>query len=66
MGRFGKDARHPADNGRTQEGLVELIVLNVGLNAGVINTKVFTIMVMMALVTTFMTCVFSDANRICQ
>lgn len=37
------------------EGLVELIVLNLGLAAGVINTSVFTVMVMMALITTCMT-----------
>jgi Kef-type K+ transport system membrane component KefB len=37
------------------KGLVELIVLNLGLEAGVIDTRVFTIMVMMALLTTFMT-----------
>lgn len=48
------------------EGLVELIVLNVGLNAGVINTKVFTIMVMMALVTTFMTWVNSLRIASCE
>lgn len=36
-------------------GLVELIVLNVGLQAGVIDSKVFAIMVLMAVVTTFMT-----------
>jgi Kef-type K+ transport system membrane component KefB len=37
------------------KGLVELIVLNLGLEAGVIDTRVFTIMVLMALLTTFMT-----------
>lgn len=37
------------------KGLVELIVLNLGLDAGVINDKIFVIMVLMALVTTFMT-----------
>ncbi|KAJ3397731.1 K(+)/H(+) antiporter [Lobulomyces angularis] len=37
------------------KGLVELIVLNIGLKAGVINVEVFTIMVVMALLTTFMT-----------
>lgn len=37
------------------KGLVELIVLNLGLQAGVINEKVFAIFVMMALITTFMT-----------
>jgi len=34
---------------------VELIVLNIGLDANIINVNVFTIMVVMALVTTFMT-----------
>ncbi|KAJ3391033.1 K(+)/H(+) antiporter [Lobulomyces angularis] len=37
------------------KGLVELIVLNIGLKAGVINVEVFTVMVVMALLTTFMT-----------
>lgn len=52
-----------AVNGDFAEGLVELIVLNVGLGAGVINTEVFTIMVMMALVTTFMTWVGRTSFR---
>ncbi|KAJ1548181.1 K(+)/H(+) antiporter [Nowakowskiella sp. JEL0078] len=37
------------------KGLVELIVLNLGLQGGVISPRVFTIMVMMALITTFTT-----------
>lgn len=37
------------------KGLVELIVLNLGLSAGVINVSIFTMMVLMALATTFMT-----------
>ena len=36
-------------------GLVELIVLNIGLDLGVISPKLFTMLVVMALVTTFMT-----------
>ena len=36
-------------------GLVELVILTVGLQYGVINDKVFAMMVIMALVTTFMT-----------
>jgi Kef-type K+ transport system membrane component KefB len=36
-------------------GLVELVVLNIGLDLGVINPTVFTMMVLMALVTTVMT-----------
>ncbi|HEY2588072.1 MAG TPA: cation:proton antiporter [Tepidisphaeraceae bacterium] len=36
-------------------GLVELVILTVGLQFGVINDKVFAMMVIMALVTTFMT-----------
>jgi K+:H+ antiporter len=36
-------------------GLMELIVLNVGLDLGVISPKIFTMMVIMALVTTVMT-----------
>lgn len=37
------------------KGLVELIVLNLGYDAGVINGKIFVIMVAMALVTTVLT-----------
>ena len=33
-------------------GLVELIVLNIGLEAKVINEKLFTILVLMAILTT--------------
>ena len=36
-------------------GLMELIVLNIGLDLGVISIRLFTMMVVMALVTTFMT-----------
>ena len=36
-------------------GLMELVVLNIGLDLGVLTPKVFTMMVIMALVTTFMT-----------
>jgi len=36
-------------------GLTELIVLNIGLNLGVISPLMFTMLVIMALVTTFMT-----------
>ncbi|HOZ74479.1 MAG TPA: cation:proton antiporter [Flavobacterium sp.] len=36
-------------------GLMELIVLNIGFDLGVLTSEVFTMMVIMALVTTFMT-----------
>ena len=36
-------------------GLMELIVLNIGLDLGVISIEIFTMMVLMALVTTVMT-----------
>jgi Kef-type K+ transport system membrane component KefB len=36
-------------------GLVELVVLNIGLDIGVISPRLFTMLVIMALVTTFMT-----------
>jgi len=36
-------------------GLMELIVLNIGLDLKVLSTEIFTMMVIMALVTTFMT-----------
>ncbi|KAI9217601.1 Sodium/hydrogen exchanger family-domain-containing protein [Blastocladiella britannica] len=37
------------------KGLVELIVLNLGLNAGVISPRVFVVMTLMAVITTVMT-----------
>ncbi|KAJ6028795.1 hypothetical protein N7540_004371 [Penicillium herquei] len=37
------------------KGLVELIVLNIGLQAKILSTRTFTMFVVMALVTTFMT-----------
>ncbi len=36
-------------------GLVELVALNIGLDVGVISPLVFTLMVFMALITSFMT-----------
>lgn len=36
-------------------GLTELIALNVGLSAGIIHTRLFTILVLMALITTVLT-----------
>lgn len=36
-------------------GLMELVVLNIGYDLGVLNTEIFAMMVIMALVTTFMT-----------
>ena len=35
-------------------GLVELIVLNIGLSLGILTPTLFTMLVLMALVTTFM------------
>ena len=35
-------------------GLVELIVLNIGLDIGVLSPRLFTMLVLMAIVTTFM------------
>ncbi|CEQ39973.1 SPOSA6832_01550 [Sporobolomyces salmonicolor] len=37
------------------KGLVELIVLNIGLSAGILNNQIFAMFVLMALVTTFIT-----------
>ncbi|CAE6384601.1 unnamed protein product, partial [Rhizoctonia solani] len=37
------------------KGLVELIVLNIGLAAGILDTKVFSMFVMMAVILTFIT-----------
>jgi Kef-type K+ transport system membrane component KefB len=36
-------------------GLVELIVLNIGLDLGILSARVFAMMVMMALMTTLLT-----------
>jgi len=36
-------------------GLMELVILGIGLDAGVISPALFSMMVIMALVTTFMT-----------
>ena len=36
-------------------GLMELVVLNIGLELGVLSPKIFSMMVLMAIVTTFMT-----------
>ena len=45
-------------------GLMELIALNVGYDLGVISPQMFTVLVVMALVTTAMTGVLVDAaNR---
>lgn len=37
------------------KGIVEIVVLNVGLSAGIISQKVFSMFIVMALVTTFLT-----------
>lgn len=37
------------------KGIVEIVVLNVGLNAGIISQKVYSMFIVMALVTTFCT-----------
>ncbi|GJN88307.1 hypothetical protein Rhopal_001272-T1 [Rhodotorula paludigena] len=54
---FGMDWRESGAVGSLMacKGLVELIVLNIGLNAGILNPPVFAIFVVMALVTTFIT-----------
>jgi Kef-type K+ transport system membrane component KefB len=44
-------------------GLMELVVLNVGLDLGVISPRLFTMMVMMAIVTTAMTAPLLDLLR---
>ena len=41
-------------------GLVELIVLNIGYDLGILSPPIFSIMVLMALVTTLMTCPLLD------
>jgi Kef-type K+ transport system membrane component KefB len=53
----GHDWRHAAGLGilMNTRGLMELIVLNVGLDLGIISPALFTMMVLMALVTTMAT-----------
>jgi Kef-type K+ transport system membrane component KefB len=53
----GLDWRHSMSLGvlMNTRGLMELIVLNVGLDLGVLSPKLFAMMVLMALVTTFIT-----------
>jgi Kef-type K+ transport system membrane component KefB len=53
----GLDWRHSATLGilMNTRGLVELIVLNIGLDLGMIAPRLFTMLVIMALVTTLMT-----------
>ena len=36
-------------------GLMQLIALNVGLSAGIVNSELFTVLVLVALITTIMT-----------
>lgn len=43
-------------------GLTEIIVLNIGLSAGLIDTRVFTMLVLMALVSTVLTSAFLPAR----
>jgi Kef-type K+ transport system membrane component KefB len=45
-------------------GLVELVILNAGLDLGILSPALFTMMVLMALVTTFMTSPILSAMRI--
>jgi Kef-type K+ transport system membrane component KefB len=45
-------------------GLMELIVLNVGLDLGVLSPKLFAMLVIMALVTTFATTPIFHALRL--
>ena len=54
---FGKSWRESSAIGilMNTRGLMELVILNVGRDLGVINEKVFAMMVIMALVTTAMT-----------
>ena len=47
-------------------GLMELVVLNIGLDLGILSAPLFAIMVLMALVTTFMTAPLVSLARIEQ
>ena len=44
-------------------GLVELIVLNAGMERGILSPGLFSIMVSMALITTFLTAPLLDRMR---
>lgn len=54
---FGFNLRESAAIGTLMscKGLVELIVLNIGLSAGILNTRVFSMFVLMAVVSTVIT-----------
>jgi Kef-type K+ transport system membrane component KefB len=54
---FGRSWREAAGLGilMNTRGLMELVILNVGLDIGVLSLPLFSMMVLMALVTTFMT-----------
>jgi Kef-type K+ transport system membrane component KefB len=45
-------------------GLVELVILNAGLDLGILSPALFTMMVVMALTTTFMTSPLLSAMKI--
>jgi Kef-type K+ transport system membrane component KefB len=45
-------------------GLVELVVLNAGLELGILSPVLFTMMTIMALVTTFMTTPVLSAMKV--
>ncbi len=45
-------------------GLMELIVLNIGLEGGLIQPALFTAMVIMAVVTTAMTTLLLEVRRV--
>ena len=66
-GSTGSTARHSMALGvlMNTRGLMEVIVLNVGLDLGVISPTLFTMLVLMALVTTVMT-VAAAARSCCR
>ena len=51
----GRPERRLVFTGVQHEGLVELVILNAGMDLGILSPPLFTMMVIMALVTTFMT-----------
>ena len=53
----GQEAKHAGALGAllNSRGLVELIVLNIGLDLGIISPRLFTMLVIMAIITTLMT-----------
>lgn len=53
---LGLNTHHAVESGilMSCKGLVELVVLNIGLETGILSTKIFSMFVLMAIVTTLL------------